>query len=78
MSDGVCVKCGAQSLNESLNARIRGGLQMISCKECGFVEFYLPKGKESLNNLKDGIKHTGLILLAGVGFLILLAILASL
>ena len=78
MSDGVCVKCGAQSLNESLNARIRGGLQMISCKECGFVEFYLPQGNESLNNLKDGIKHTGFILLAGVGFLILLAILASL
>ena len=78
MSDGVCIKCGAQSLNESLNARIRGGLQMISCKECGFVELYLPQGKESLNNLKDGIKHTGFILLAGVGFLILLAILASL
>ena len=74
----MCIKCGAQSLNESLNARIRGGLQMISCKECGFVEFYLPQGKESLNNLKDGIKHTGFILLAGVGFLILLAILASL
>ena len=34
---------------------------MISCKECGFVEFYTPNDKEKSNNVKDGLKHTALI-----------------
>lgn len=56
MSDGKCVKCGSVNLNDSINARIRGGLQMISCKECGFVEFYTPNDKEKSNNVKDGFE----------------------
>jgi|TARA_B100001175_G_C18981826_1_gene390157 predicted nucleic-acid-binding Zn-ribbon protein len=78
MSDGKCVKCGSSRLNESVNARIRGGLQMISCKDCGFVEFYTPSDKEKSNNLKDGLKHTALILIIGIGFILVMAVLSSL
>ena len=78
MSDGKCVKCGSSNLNNSINARIRGGLQMISCKECGFVEFYTPNDKEKSNNVKDGLKHTALVFLIGIGFVLTIAVLGSL
>ena len=78
MSDGKCVKCGSNNLSDSINARIRGGLQMISCKECGFVEFYTPNDKEKSNNVKDGLKHTALVFLIGIGFVLTIAILGSL
>ena len=51
---------------------------MISCKECGFVEFYLPNGKEKSQNLKDGLKHTALVFLIGIGFVLTIAVLGSL
>tara|TARA_B100001778_G_scaffold318982_1_gene308027 strand:- start:3026 stop:3262 length:237 start_codon:yes stop_codon:yes gene_type:complete len=78
MSDGKCVKCGSSDLTESINARIRGGVQMISCKQCGFVEFYMPNDKEKSNNLKDGLKHTALVFIIGIGFVLTLAVLSSL
>ena len=78
MSDGKCVKCGSGNLNDSINARIRGGVQMISCKECGFVEFYMPNDKEMSNNVKDGLKHTAWIFLIGIGFVLTIAVLGSL
>ena len=78
MFNGKCVKCGSSNRNESMNARIRGGVQMISCKECGFVEFYLPNGKEKSQNLKDGLKHTALVFLIGIGFVLTIAVLGSL
>jgi len=51
---------------------------MISCKDCGFVEFYTPSDKEKSNNLKDGLKHTALILIIGIGFILVMAVLSSL
>ena len=51
---------------------------MISCKECGFVEFYMPNDKEKSNNVKDGLKHTALIFLIGIGFVLTIAVLGSL
>ena len=78
MSDGKCVKCGNGNLNDSINARIRGGIQMVSCKECGFVEFYTPNDKEKSNNVKDGLKHTALVFLIGIGFVLTIAVLGSL
>ena len=78
MSNGKCVKCGSSDLTESINARIRGGVQMISCKQCGFVEFYMPNDKEKSNNLKDGLKHTALVFIIGIGFVLTLAVLSSL
>ena len=78
MGDGKCVKCGSSNLNQPVNARIRGGLQMVSCKDCGFVEFYTPNDKEKSNNLKDGLKHTALIFIIGIGFILAMAVLSSL
>jgi predicted nucleic-acid-binding Zn-ribbon protein len=78
MRNGKCVKCGSSDLTESINARIRGGVQMISCKQCGFVEFYMPNDKEKSNNLKDGLKHTALVFIIGIGFVLTLAVLSSL
>ena len=78
MGDGKCVKCGSSNLNQPVNARIRGGLQMVSCKDCGFVEFYTPNDKEKSKNLKDGLKHTVLISVIGIGFILAMAVLSSL
>ena len=73
-TDEKCVKCGSGSLNDRVNARIRGSLQMVSCKECGFVEFYTPKGGEKWGNLKAALKNTGIVLLIGIGIILVLAV----
>ena len=76
-TDEKCVKCGSDSLSDRVNARIRGSLQMVSCKECGFVEFYTPKGGEKWGNLKAAFKNTGIVLLIGIGIMLFLAVISG-
>ena len=76
-TDEKCVKCGSDSLNDRVNARIRGSLQMVSCKECGFVELYTPKGGEKWGNLKAAVKNTGIVLLIGIGIILFLAVISG-
>ena len=76
-TDEKCVKCGSDSLTDRVNARIRGSLQMVSCKECGFVEFYTPRGGEKWGNLQAAVKNTGIVWLVGIGIMLVVAVISG-